>query len=273
MDDPRLASSRLHADISRLRAQATLSWSREIEVLSRLGLRDGMSILEVGSGPGFITELLLRTLPHCSVTAVELDPEMMDVACERLGHDERVELVHASILNTDLPHAAFDFALARLVLQHLAAPDLALLEILRVLKPGGMLAVFDIDDAIGGLVSPHMPAFDTIAQRVREVQASRSGDREIGRKLWRLLSAAGYTDVGLEVLVFHSDELGLAPFLAQYRPERYQLFVASGGVTEEELEAYRLAYEEFVKSTDAFIFQLMLLAHGRKPLHAGWESE
>src|SRR5438270_5538958 len=70
VDDLRLASSRLHADISRLRAQATLSWSHEIEVLSRLGLRDGMSILAWGSGPGFITELLLRTLPHCSVTAV-----------------------------------------------------------------------------------------------------------------------------------------------------------------------------------------------------------
>src|SRR6266852_3277628 len=102
MNDPRLTSSRLHADVERLRAQVELSWAREAIELARLGLRDGMSILEVGSGPGFITEKLLDALPQCTVTAVELDPTMCAVA-----------------------------------------------RALRLLKPGGRVAVVDVDDDRG----------------------------------------------------------------------------------------------------------------------------
>src|SRR5712691_745235 len=98
MDDPRLASSRLHSDVDRLRAQAILSWPREARALAQLGLQDGMSIVEVGSGPGFITERLLDDLPHSSVTAVELDPSMCDVARSRLAHylGDRLEIVQTS---------------------------------------------------------------------------------------------------------------------------------------------------------------------------------
>lgn len=268
MDDPRLASSRLHAGVERLRAQAVLSWPKEATALARLGLRDGMSILEVGSGPGFITDLLLTCLPHCTVTAVELDPEMCEFAQRHLAQHraDRFEVVQASILMTDLPDNTFDFALARFVFQHLSAPELALLEILRLLKPGASVAILDVDDAIGGLVTPRIPAFEVAGQKVRQVQAGRAGDREIGRKLWRELADSGYAEPGLEALVLHSDELGLAPFLPQYEPERYRPFVVAGGLTIDEWESYRTAYERFILSPDAFILQLILLASGRKPL-------
>jgi ubiquinone/menaquinone biosynthesis C-methylase UbiE len=270
MDDPRLASSRLHADVERLRAQAGLSWPKEMKALTQLGLRDGMSILEVGGGPGFITDLLLTGLPDSRVTSVELDPVMCDFArghlADHLG--KRFEIVQGSILMTDLPDDAFDFALVRFVVQHLSAPDLALVEILRLLKPGGCIAIVDVDDAVGGLVVPRMAAFDVVGQKVRQVQAGQAGDREIGRKLWRFMAEAGYIDLGLDAVVFHSDELGLQPFLPQYEPERYRSFVLPGGLTTDEWESYRTAFAGFTASPDAFILQLILLASGRKPLSA-----
>src|SRR5258706_8305711 len=102
MTDPRLASSWLHRDVERLRAQALLSWPREARALTQLGLQDGNAILEVGSGPGFITEQLLEALPHSTVTAVDLDPDMCDLARNRLAHrpGDRLEIVNASILYT-----------------------------------------------------------------------------------------------------------------------------------------------------------------------------
>src|SRR5579859_6011563 len=170
MEDARLASSRLHADVERLHAQVGLSWPKEVKVLVQAGLRDGMSILEVGSGPGFITESLLTGLPHCTVTAVELAPRMCDVARAQLANQppDRFEIVQREVKRVvrQVRHQdrrlddTFDFALARFVFQHLAAPDLALLEILRLLKPGGSLAIVDVDDALGGLIGPMGPAFD-----------------------------------------------------------------------------------------------------------------
>ena len=267
MLDPRLASSRLHADADRLKAQVGLSWSKEAGGLARLGLRDGMSILEVGSGPGYFSELLLVGLPGSRLTAVELDPVMCGIAREHLGERfaGRCDVVESSILQLDVPSDTFDFAIARFVFQHLAAPDLALLEIGRLLKPGGTLAILDIDDEIGGMVLPRSEAFTVMGRKVRQVQAARAGDRNIGRKLWRLLAEAGYTELGLDTLVFHSDELGLQAFLPQYDPARYFPFVVSDGLTIDEFRNYQQAYAAFVASPEAYVLQLSLLASGKKP--------
>ncbi|HEV7665459.1 MAG TPA: methyltransferase domain-containing protein [Chloroflexota bacterium] len=265
--DPRLASSRLHDDVDRLQAQAALSWPREQAALEALGLRDGMSIVELGSGPGFITEALLTALPNAWITAVELDPRMCAVARDRLPPHvaDRVDIVEASALFTGLPDDAFDFVLGRLLFQHLAAPELCASECWRLLRPGGRVAVIDSDDDLGGVVRPRLAVMDALAQRVRQIQALHSGDRHVGRKLWRLLADAGFHDVDLGVIAYHSDELGLEAFLPQYEPERYRRLVAPGLVTADEWASYARAYDEFVAAPEAYILQLLLLASGRKP--------
>ena len=265
--DPRLASARLHADVDRLRAQAALSWPREARALAQAGLHDGATVLEGGCGPGIITEHLLEALPQARLTALDLDPEMCELARARLAgrFDGRLEIVQSSILFTQLPSNSFDFALARFVFQHLSAPDLALAEILRLLRPGGRLAILDVDDDLGGLVVPRLPAFEVLGRRVRERQAREAGDRQIGRKLWRLLASAGFVEVDLSAVVFHSDELGLEPFRAQFDPRRYRAFLGSGGLTPEEWHAYQAAVSQLFAAPDAFILQLVLLATGTKP--------
>jgi len=267
MSDPRLASARLHADIDRLRAQVSLSWAREASQLARLGLQDGMSILEVGSGPGFVTERLLEALPHCRITSVELDANMCAFARTQLAGylGGRLEIVQTSILYTGLPEESFDFAFARYVFQHLSAPDLAASEMFQLLKPGGRVAIVDVDDELGGLVVPNIPAFRQLAHRIQQVQASCAGDRQIGRKLWRLLADAGYAQLGLDVLAFHSGELGLDAFLPQYDPERYRALVVPGGLSADEWERYRQAYAQFLAEPDPLILQLIMLASGTKP--------
>lgn len=260
MVDPRLASSRLHADVERLKAQADLSWSRELAVYQRLGLRDDLSILEVGSGPGFITQGLLDTFPTSTVTCVELDPDMADVARTTLADHDRWDIVETSILNTNLVPESFDFALARYVLQHVSDPELALWEIHRLLAPGGTLIVADVDDALGGIVSPSFPSRELASAKLRQLQHTHGGDRAIGRKLWRLLVNTGFSHVDLEAIVFHSDELGLEAFLRQYAPERYRPFLSP-----EEWQAYTQEYARFVASPEAQILQLLMLASGTKP--------
>ena len=47
------------AEVKRLASQARGGWGKEARTLSWFGLQDGMSVLELGSGPGFITEQLL----------------------------------------------------------------------------------------------------------------------------------------------------------------------------------------------------------------------
>src|SRR5947209_1768279 len=81
-------------------------------------------------------ESLLAAAPAARLTAVDLNPTMNVVARARLApaiRQDRVEVIESSILHVDLPSDEFDFALLRLVLQHVAAPDLALMECARLL--------------------------------------------------------------------------------------------------------------------------------------------
>lgn len=80
------------AEIERLAAQASLGWDKEVRSLEWFGFRDGMSILELGSGPGFITEKLLERFPTSRITAVDIDASLhADARCYLGDRAERVD--------------------------------------------------------------------------------------------------------------------------------------------------------------------------------------
>src|SRR5262245_23301383 len=90
------------AEIQRLAAQARLGWEKEARNLTWFGLKDGMSLLEVGSGPGFVTESLLTFLPNSALTCLELDPMLIQQAKQYLEKKgtERVQFFEGSVMDT-----------------------------------------------------------------------------------------------------------------------------------------------------------------------------
>ena len=119
-----------------------------------------MTVLDLGCGPGFITEQLLALLPHSQLIALDDEPKMIERAQRYVQGkaDHRLRFVQASILETGLPDNSIDFALARFLFQHLPTPIAAAQEVLRILKPGGKFALIDIDE--GGfpiLFDPPLP--------------------------------------------------------------------------------------------------------------------
>jgi SAM-dependent methyltransferase len=91
------------------------------------------SVLEVGGGPGELSERMLRELP-CEVVMIDVSPRMVELARSR-GVDARVGDVQA------LPFAdeTFDVAVAAWVLFHVPDLDRGVAELARVLRPGGRL--------------------------------------------------------------------------------------------------------------------------------------
>ena len=67
----------IEKEIERLRGQALWGWDKESRNLSWFGLVDGMSILELGSGPGFVTEQLIALCPNSHITCVEIDRDLI----------------------------------------------------------------------------------------------------------------------------------------------------------------------------------------------------
>lgn len=254
-------------EIERLAAQAQGGWDKEARVLSWFGLNDGMSVLELGSGPGFITEQLLALLPSSPITCVEIDRTLLDRAEQRLRHSagQRVRFVEGSVMQLQLESDQFDVAYARFLFQHLADPLGAANEIRRVLKPGGKLIISDIDDGLFGLFQPPLPAFAPVLEAFGRAQAARGGDRHIGRRLWHILDAAGFRRIDVEALASHSAERGVGPFLRHLHPDRMRPLVADGLLSEEDFERFRAAFVAYAASPEAYTLWLSFMACGEKP--------
>lgn len=256
----------LETEIQRLHAQARLSWEKEARTLARFGLRDGMSVLELGSGPGFISEALLTMLPNSVLTALEVDPVLIERAEEYLQGKTpgRLHIVEASIMDMGMADNTFDFAVARLIFQHLPDPYGAASEILRVLKPSGKLAIIDVDIGNWMVFDPPNPHFQTILNKYEQMQVAQGGSRRVGRRMLRILKGVGFQNIDIEAVVAHSDVLGMDAFLPQIDPDQLLPLVTSGLLTEKELGAVRSAEKAFLGSSESLIMRILLLASGQK---------
>jgi SAM-dependent methyltransferase len=131
--------------------KATLELAREVHP------HKGMQVLDVGSGLGGASRCLALEF-GCHVTGLDLTEEYCRVAtmlARRLGLDSLVSYRHGNALRMPFADGTFDV----LWTQHASMniPDKAGLyrEMWRVLKPGGVLASFDILAGTGGAV--HFP--------------------------------------------------------------------------------------------------------------------
>jgi SAM-dependent methyltransferase len=173
-------------------------------------------------------------------------------------------VLEAAAACVELPDECVDFAIARFLFQHLAGPALAISELHRLLKPGGTLAMVDIDDDLAAIVDPWFPSFGVLGHKVGQLQSWRGGNRNVGRKLWRLLKHEGLEDLALDTVAIHSDETGVEAFWPQLDPDRYKPFIADGGLTETEWQAYRDDVNRFMAAPSAYILHLLFVVSGKK---------
>jgi SAM-dependent methyltransferase len=127
------------------------------DAFARLIGRDGARVLELGSGPGFLADHLLRALPNLRYVALDFSPAMHQLAAERLGERAaRVAFVERSFREPDWSDGLgpFDAIVTHQAVHELRHRDYAPAlhaQVRPLLAPGGAYLVCDHFLGEGGL--------------------------------------------------------------------------------------------------------------------------
>ncbi len=167
-------------------------------------LAPGLRLLDVGCGPGTITVDLAARVAPGEVIGFDVAGDVIaraDALLERDGAPTNCTFTVDDVYAIDHPDASFDVVHAHQVLQHLTDPVAALVEMRRVLKPGGVLAVRDAD--YGGMTwAPATPAIERWMAIYQATAAQQGSQPDAGRHLLGWVQAAGFADIDTTVDVW-----------------------------------------------------------------------
>jgi predicted methyltransferase len=119
-----------------------------------LALKPGMSVADVGAGKGEVTVALATGVGSSGhVFSTEIDTEALEQirAVVAAATPENVTVVQAHAHETGLPTSCCDAILLRRVYHHLTHPATTNTDLLRALRPGGVLAVIDFPPTLSWL--------------------------------------------------------------------------------------------------------------------------
>lgn len=253
-------------EINRLKAQVELFWDKEFKHYIEFGLDDGMKVVELGSGPGFVSEKILEKFPNSKITAVEIEPFLIDYARKYLSEKgvNNCTIINGSIMDTGFQENSFDYAITRLVLEHLPDPVNAVREVLRILKPGGKAVFIDNDFEMHILAYPHVAGLRELYDAYCRSRYAEGGNPKIGRELPNVLKLGGFSKVDFEVICAHSEIMGNEIFLKSEGIGIPGRLVHDGFLTSKVLGKISVEWRNMIKNKNHAILRQLYLAVGEK---------
>ena len=257
-------------ETDRLRRQADELRPDSAQLLDRVGIGPGWSAVDLGCGPRGILELLSeRVAPGGRVVGVDADTAHAALAQQLV--DERqlpsVDIVVGDARSTGLPADSFDLIHCRTLLITVPEPEAVVAEMVRLARPGGVVAAMEPDTEYS-MCYPPSPAFDRIGEIFRITFMRNGADPWIGRRLPELFRQAGLVDVQAEARPQmyppgHSRRTVRLDLVRSLRSQVVELGLATG----EELDALDRAARSHIDDARTLVmFGFMMLAFGRKPL-------
>ena len=113
-------------------------------VVRQTGLRVDDECLDLCCGTGDISREILRQHPDWKVTGLDFSAEMLKIAESKNSSNSRIQYLQGDAMNIPFPDANFDAVTIGYGLRNVPDINGSLREILRVLKPGGVLVSLDV---------------------------------------------------------------------------------------------------------------------------------
>ncbi|OBF20585.1 methyltransferase type 11 [Mycobacterium kubicae] len=223
-------------------------------------LRPGLSLLDIGCGPGTITVDLAARIAPGVVTAVEQADDALALARAEAARQgvSNISFVTSDVHSLDFPDDTFDIVHAHQVLQHVADPVQALREMKRVCVPGGVVAARDADYA-GFIWYPQLPALDRWLDLYQRAHRTNGGEPDAGRRLLSWALQAGFDDVtptgSLWCFATEQDRQWWGGMWADriVQSDLSRQLVDSGLATETDLQDVAAAWRDWTAAADGWL--------------------
>jgi len=159
--------------------------------------KDGQSILDLGSGPGFCsTELAFITGEQGKVISVDKSAEYLDYLSQISDHHQlNIETILSDITQLELEANSLDAVWCRWVLGWINDPKSVLKNVAQALKPGGKMVLQEYQDWSTHEAKPHRDGINKAIQRALKSFKDYDSELDIGKDLPEIL-----TDLGLNLV-------------------------------------------------------------------------
>lgn len=236
----------------RLEARGAHAFFKQVfdDYLGAMKIDAAGTVLDLGCGTGVAARAIARRPGFKGkVTGIDLSPYLTEQA-QRLAAAEglggRVEFRAGDTRSLDLGDGAFDAVVAHTLLSHVDRPLAVLQEAARVVRPGGMIAIFDGDYA-------------SITFALEDAERTEAHDRKaiaglitcphVMRQMPRLLRQAGLELV--KSFPYVIADIGKADFWMSAVEAFSKLIPKSGAMTEDEANRWLLSLK---RASDEGVF-------------------
>ena len=232
--------------------------------LGLLDIAEGERVLDVGCGSGAVTREIAKRVGSRGL-AIGLDPSPALLAVARelaqeSGLGDHVEFREGNALRLPFPDRSFDVVVCVTVLSHVPAGEAAIPELVRVLRPGGRLGVFDLDTDMTAFTHPDRALTRRIVAAASDATAVNGW---LVRQLPLLFQRAGIVDV--RARGFFPLETDLRSFYANMADRCAEVAVKAGVITEFEGRAWLDAFRQQGTQGAIIAGRLHIFVWGRKP--------
>lgn len=239
-------------------------------IYNEIDFTDVKYLLEVGSGVGAQSEILLRRFPKLYLTGIEHSEKQLQRAnsfLDKLPYTKgRFELLEMNAADMNLPSSDhFDGAFICWLLEHVPQPLKVLSEVRRVLRKGSPVVVNEVLNNTF-FVEPYSPAVLKYWMRFNDFQYDMQGDPFVGAKLGNMLQSLGYTNIRTMVKTLHFDNrkpakrARMIKFWTDLLLSGAQNLIDNGYIEKEEVEKVKAEMHIVAKDPNAVFFYSFIQA-------------
>jgi ubiquinone/menaquinone biosynthesis C-methylase UbiE len=234
-------------------------------------LQPGLRLLDCGCGPGTLTLGFARRVAPADCIGIDQEGSQFKAVREtaRLESVDNLLFKTGDIYELPFDDADFDIVFASAVLGSVAAPDKVVAEMVRVLKPGGVLALKEFDHA-GDIIYPQNAVLGKSIELYHKLRGHNGHEPVAGRRLREFMHAGGCEVKYLRAFYdYRSGNEQLRPYIDRNNYLVNEMlgpqYISLGWCTETELEEQADAWIEFAANPAAVYCSTWFEAVAVKP--------